>query len=112
MRKSIALLAIVLSASLAYANGPKSPASPRAAAVKTHVVSAEVVSADASAKTLTVKDEKGQTETVPVLGKAVGGLGSLKAGERVSLTCQDNAKGEHTGIIAIKPAKPAAPKSK
>jgi len=108
VKKSIALLAIVLSTSLAYANSPKAPK----AAAKTHVVSAEVVSADASAKTLTVKDEKGQTETVPVLGKAVGGLGSLKAGERVSLTCQDNAKGEHTGIIAIKPAKPAAPKSK
>jgi hypothetical protein len=110
VKKTLTVLtAVLLTASLAYAKPQKAQ---KTAGTKTHVVAAEVVSADATAKTITVKDEKGQTETVPVLGKAVDSLKTVKAGEKVNLTCEDNAKGEHTGIIAIKAAKPAAPKAK
>ncbi len=114
MKKTLTVLtAVLLAASLAYAKPPKDQASTKPAGTKTHVVAAEVVSADATAKTITIKDEKGQTQTVPVLGKAVNSLKTVKAGEKVSLTCEDNAKGEHTGIIAIKAAKPATtPKAK
>jgi DNA-binding response OmpR family regulator len=38
-------------------------------------------------------------------GKALGEVAHLKAGEKVMLTCRDNAQGEHQAITAIKPAK-------
>ncbi len=79
--------------------------------MKTHVVEAEVVSADATAKTVTVKTEKGEA-TMKVDAAAAAHLKTLKAGEKVKLTCRDNEKGEHTGIIAIKAVKPTAAKSK
>ena len=72
---------------------------------KSHRMTAEVVSVDVQAKTLTIKDDKGEEKTAPVLGKAVDRLKSLKAGEKVTLTCRDNDKGEHeaiTHIVAVK----------
>jgi hypothetical protein len=75
---------------------------PVLAAGKTHEVKAEVVSVDAKAATLTIKDEKGGNKTVPVLDSAKAQLNSVKAGDHVMLTCQDNEKGEHTGVTAIK----------
>ena len=109
MKKTLTVLtAVLLSATLAYANGPKA----KPAATKTHVVHAEVVSTDPAAKTITLKDDKGQNQTVPVMGKAISELSSVKAGERVAVTCEDNAKGEHTGIIAIKAMKATTAKSK
>jgi len=74
---------------------------------KSHRMTAEVVSVDVQAKTLTIKDDKGEEKTAPVLGKAVDRLKSLKAGEKVTLTCKDNEKGEHEGITAIAIAKAA-----
>jgi len=78
---------------------------PKAAAAKTHVVEAEVVSADATAKTLTIKGEP--NKTVPVDASAAASLKMLKAGEKVKLTCRDNEKGEHEAIthIAVEKAK-------
>ncbi len=67
---------------------------------KTHVVEAEVVSADATAKTLTIKGEGGE-KTVPVDAAAAAHLKTLKAGEKVKLTCRDNEKGEHQAITHI-----------
>jgi len=105
VKKTLTVLtALLLCAGLAYASAQKAKTAKPAG--KTHVVQAEVVSADVKANTITVKDEKGQTQTVPVLGKAQKSLASVKAGEQVALTCQDNEKGEHTGIIAIKAVKP------
>ena len=71
---------------------------------KTHDMTVEVVSVDVKAKTITIKDDKGETQTAPVLGKAVAKLGALKPGETITLTCQDNEKGEHQGVSAIHPA--------
>lgn len=81
----------------------------RPAVGKTHVVNvnAEFVSYDAKAKTITIKDEKGQMSTARVEGKATGEVAQLhlKNGDHVMLTCRDNAKGEHQTVTGIKLAK-------
>jgi hypothetical protein len=74
-----------------------------AVAGKTHEVEAEIVSYDATAKTLTVKGTP-DNKTVPVEAKAVASVKNLKAGEKVTLLCHDNDKGEHVGVAGVKPA--------
>jgi len=74
---------------------------------KTHEVTAEVVSVDAEKSTITIKGEK-ENKTAPVDAKAAASLKTVKAGDHVTLTCWDNAKGEHEKVIAIAPAKAAA----
>ena len=71
---------------------------------KSHPVSAEFVSYDPVTKKATVKSDKGET-AVPLEGKALSEVAHLKAGEKVMLTCRDNAQGEHEAITGIKPAK-------
>jgi hypothetical protein len=73
-------------------------------------VTGTFVSADAAAKTITFKDDTGTSQTVPVLDKAVASLKTLKAGEHVVLTCQDNDNGDHEGVSAIKVDKAKASK--
>ncbi len=75
---------------------------PVSAAGKTHQMTATVVSIDLEGKKITIKDDKGEEKTAPVLGKAVASLKTLKAGDKVDITCQDNEKGEHQGVSAIK----------
>ena len=104
--KKLALLlcALFIVAGVASAAQATAPAKPAAApAAKTHVIEAEVVSADAVAKTLTVKDEKAEKGemTMKVDAVAAGHLKTLKAGEKVKLTCRDNDKGEHEAISHI-----------
>ncbi len=103
------LLVVAGVASASQATAPAKPAKPMAAASKTHVVEAEVVSADATAKTLTVKTEKGEA-TVKVDATASSQLKSLKAGEKVKLTCRDNEKGEHEAVTHITVEKAPAKK--
>ena len=76
--------------------------SPALAAGKTHQVKGTVVSTDEAAKTITIKDDKGEEKTAPVMDKAVSELKNVKAGDKVTLTCHDNDKGEHEGVTAIK----------
>ena len=76
--------------------------SPALAAGKTHQVKATVVSIDMEGKTITIKDEKGEQKTAPVMDKAVYELKNFKAGDKVTLTCHDNEKGEHEGVTDIK----------
>ena len=71
---------------------------------KTHDMKAEVVSIDEKAKTITIKDEKGESHTAPLLGAAIGEAKALKAGDKVTVTCQDTDAGEHEGVKAIKKA--------
>ena len=73
------------------------------AATKTHEVEAEIVSYDAAKKTLTIKGTP-DNKTVPVEAKAVAAVKDLKAGEKVTLLCHDNDKGEHTGVAGVKAA--------
>ena len=79
-------------------------AAPAFAGGKTHEMKAEVVSVDAKTKMITIKDEKGESHTAPLLGAALGEAKGLKAGDKVMCTCQDNEKGEHQGVKAIKKA--------
>jgi hypothetical protein len=119
--KKLALLVcgLFVVAGVASASQAAAPAAPAktapvtAAVAKTHVVEAEVVSADAVAKTVTVKTDKGDA-TMKVEGvTAIHHLKTLKAGEKVKLTCRDNDKGEHQAITHIVVEKaPMAPAAK
>jgi tRNA threonylcarbamoyladenosine modification (KEOPS) complex Pcc1 subunit len=131
MKKSVLLLSLVLAVGVANADeakkaeAPKAPAKaaaakteakaeaakPVAEAGKTHEVAAEVVSADTAKSTITIKGEK-ENVTTPVDAKAASALKTVKAGDKVTLTCWDNAKGEHVKVVAIAPAKVAAPEKK
>jgi hypothetical protein len=71
-------------------------------AAPTHDVTAEVVSVDLAAKVITIKDETGENKKILVLPSALESLKTVKAGDNVLLTCQDNEKGEHQGVSAIK----------
>ena|SRR5437867_10471960 len=105
MKRIISLISALLLTAMLLAPANTALA---AAAKKSHDLTVEVVSADATAKTLTIKDDKGENKTVPVEGKAVDKLKHLKGGEKVTVTCEDDDKGEHKGIIAIKPVKTAS----
>jgi hypothetical protein len=112
MMKSAALLSLVLVAGIAVAEETKKPAeAPKApekavVAVKAESVDAEIVSVDATAKTITIKGDK-ENKTLNVDAKAVASLKSVKAGEKVTLTVANNA------VTEIKAAaKAAAPEKK
>ncbi len=84
---------------------------PAVAMGKTHEVKGTVVAVNVEGKTITFKDDSGASVTAPVLDAAAGTLKNVKAGEYVTLTCQDNEKGEHEGITRIQAA-PAADSQK
>jgi hypothetical protein len=116
MKKFALLLSFLLAAGVAGANdAAKKTTSTKhttkaatAAKDTTHEVAAEVVSVDATAKTITIKGEK-DNKTVPVDEKALAAVTELKAGQKVTLICRDNAKGEHQAVAGVKAeaAKPA-----
>ena len=67
-----------------------------------YVATVTVVSVDLAAAVLTIKEEAAEKRTVPVLPSALDEFKKVNAGDKVTLTCQDNEKGEHQGVIAIK----------
>jgi Cu/Ag efflux protein CusF len=101
MRHPLLILVAVFAAGLILAQ-----VNSVAAAGKTHDLTATVVAVDIQAKKITFQDEAGTTNTSPVLDKAVESLKSIKAGEKVVLTCRDNENGNHEAVIAIRPAAP------
>ena len=113
MKKFAVLLSVVFAAGLAFAQDAAKPAEKAAAAApaaaekaqagKTHEVTAEVVSVDAVKNTITLKGDK-ENHTAPVEGKAIASLKSVKAGDKVTVTCRDNDKGEHQAVTEIKAA--------
>jgi len=123
MKKFALLLSLVFVGGVAVAQetktappaGAKAAAAPAAApaAAKTHEVASEVVSVDTVKHTITLKGEK-ENMTMPVEGKAIAHLKMMKAGEKVTVTCKDDAAGVHQAVVAIKhtPAAkaPAPPK--
>jgi FtsP/CotA-like multicopper oxidase with cupredoxin domain len=96
---AVVAVASLASAQTADTKKPADAAKPAAAAEKTHVVEAEVVSTDATAKTITIKGDP--NKTVAVDSAAVGSLKDLKSGDKVKLTCRDNEKGEHVAVTKI-----------
>ena len=115
MKKFSILLSFVMAAGVAFAAAAQAPAAKteapaaKAAPAKTHDVNAEFVAYDAAKKTLTLKTDSGET-TAPVMGKALTQVKSIKAGDKVTVTCKDKEDGTHEGAIAIKKA--AAPATK
>ncbi len=99
MRHPLLILVAVFVAGLILAQ-----VNPVMAAGKTHDLTATVVSVDIQAKKITFQDDAGATSTAPVLDKAVESLKTVKAGEKVVLTCRDNENGNHEAVIAIRPA--------
>lgn len=82
-----------------------SPALAGAKAHKSHKVDVTVVSIDVKGKMLTFENMEGETMSAPVLDdKAIEALETLKAGDKVTVTCQDSEEGEHEGITKIKKA--------
>lgn len=76
-------------------------------AAKHAVMKAEVVSTDAAAKTITVKDSSGMSTTLTATGPAVAALAKVKGGDWVLVTHSDTTA---TKIVKTKGA--AAPKAK
>jgi len=90
MRRLIPAFVLVLAAGLAVAQEPQRPpaTTPDLAQGKKEMT-AIVVSADPTVKTITVRNEKSapdaQPETLPVAGAAAANLASFKSGEKVKL---------------------------
>jgi hypothetical protein len=74
---------------------------------KSHDMTVEFVSFDAKAKTVTFKDDKGETKTAPVMDSAMKAFDTVKAGDKVTITCADDEHGHHQGVSMAKPAKMA-----
>lgn len=96
MRKLGSLVSMILILALAVAI----PVAVYAAG-KTHDMAAEIVSIDAKTHMITLKDDKGENHTAPLLGKAIAESKNFKAGDKVTCTCQDKENGEHEGVTAI-----------
>ena len=114
MKKFAMLLSLIVVAGVAFAQETKTAAPAKAqesSAMKTHELTADVVSIDAVKNTITLKGEKGNN-TAPVEGKALASLKDIKAGEKVTLICRDNEKGEHQAVTEIKPAAKAPAEKK
>lgn len=77
-------------------------------AKKTHDVTATIVSMDEKAHTITFTTDTGEQKTAPVMGNAIHKLKTVKAGEKVTLTCTDKATGEHEGVSDIHTAAAAS----
>ena len=106
--RNIVLALVVAIAAVGVANAQtKAPAkaatsSTKAPAAKASVTKGEVVSTDATAKTITLKDSTGNNVTYTATGGAVASLAKVKAGDHVSVT--------HTDANATKIVKAAASK--
>jgi hypothetical protein len=60
-----------------------------------------VVAVDVEGQTITLSDENGEEFTSVVMGHALDILADIQQGARVSITCRDDSKGEHEGIVEI-----------
>jgi len=119
----LALVVAVATAAAANAQTAAKPAKPAASkpaadqaktktehAAKAMATKGEVVSTDATAKTITVKDASGNSMTYTATGAAVAELAKLSAGDHVTVTHSDTTA---TKIVKAKAAAAKkAPKSK
>jgi opacity protein-like surface antigen len=101
---AVAVVAVAGMASAQSADQPQQPAAaakqaPAPAAEKSKTIDAEVVSADATAKTLTIKGDP--NKTLAVDASAVGSLKDLKSGDKIKLTCRQNDMGEAQAVTKI-----------
>jgi hypothetical protein len=112
MRRLIPAFVLVLAASLAGAQEPaaKDPGSAQGKKEMTAIV----VSADATVKTITVRKEgaamEAAPETLTVAGAAVARLSTVKAGEKVKLVLTTDPATSAVSVTSIE--KPKAPSDK
>ena len=97
MKNFCAVLTLILATGLAFA-----PLAAKSDEPKKHELKAEFVSGNPDAKTVTVKLADGTEHTFPVEGKALEALNSFKAGDKVTITCRDDEKGQHQAIVEIR----------
>ena len=76
-------------------------ASTVALAAKTHDVQGEIVSVDLDGKSLTFKNAEGKAVTAPILPEGLPSAKTVKAGDKVTLTCTDDDAGNHKGVSAV-----------
>lgn len=103
MKKFALLLSLVFVAGVAAQETRKAEpaqANEKAAASKTKEIPAEIVSVAPDGKALTIKGEMGD-KTVSVDEKAVASVKTLKAGDKATLVCRENANGE-SFVTAVK----------
>ncbi|NWG12544.1 MAG: hypothetical protein HXY20_03315 [Acidobacteria bacterium] len=69
---------------------------------KTQKLTAEIVSVDPMAKTITIKVANGESKTATAVDKAAIYIRSLKPGNKAILTCRQDEKGEIKDITKFK----------
>lgn len=110
-RISIALAIAVATVAAASAQTakpePRADHAMKAPAAKATTLKAEVVSTDATAKTITVKDAAGVSTTLTATGGAVASLATVKAGDWVSVTKSEDSA-THIAKVKAPGAKKAA----
>jgi hypothetical protein len=106
MNKTVPLLCLLLAIGVTVAQATEEDADKTA--IKTQAVEAEVVSVDVEGMTITIKGET-ENKTLPVAETALASLEELAGGEKVTLTCEDDEKGEHRHVVAIEAKTPEAP---
>lgn len=122
MKKIVLALAVAVATAAAAnaqtaatkAPAAKPAAQTKSAAAKPHAekaapMKAEVVSTDATAKTITVKDPSGSNVTLTATGAAVAELAKVKAGDMVMVTKSEN---NATKITKVKETATKAHKEK
>jgi glucose/arabinose dehydrogenase len=116
---ALAVAVAVAAAANAQTAATKAPAAKPAAQTKSAAakpahekaapMKAEVVSTDATAKTITVKDASGSNVTLTATGSAVAELSKVKAGDMVMVTKSEN---NATKIAKVKETTTKAHKEK
>jgi hypothetical protein len=112
MRKLIPAVLLVLAGSWATAQPPTLEQSnqKQAQAQGQKELTAIVVSADPTVKTITIRSLKSapgsEPETLPVAGAAVASLGSIQSGERVKLVLTMDPATNKESVTAIEKSAP------
>jgi hypothetical protein len=99
MNKHVFWLFLVLSITLTTSGALLAAEKP---SIKTQKLTAEVVSVDPMAKTITVKDDNGQTKTITAVESAAMYIRNLKPGVKAALTCRQDEKGEIVNVTKFK----------
>jgi hypothetical protein len=119
MKKLAMLVSFALAAGVAFAQEPQpgqpAPKAPekaygQAEKAQKNEVTGEVVALDTVKKTITFKSDKGE-KTLPAEGAAADVLKDLKTGDKVTISCSVDEKGEPKAATRIsKSMKPPAEK--
>jgi hypothetical protein len=119
MKKLAMLVTFAMAAGVAFAQDPQ-PGQPAAKApekayqadkAQKNEVTGEVVALDTVKKTITFKSEMGVEKTLPAEGSAADTLKDLKTGDKVTISCAIDEKGQPKAATRIsKSTKPPAEK--